>query len=205
MKHKNFVLSFIALAFCFSASAQKGLTKIDINYNVAVPMGSFKQHLDETSFRGFKASILHGISDRVSIGLGTGFQDFYQKYPRQLYQLSDGSHVSAVVTNSIQTMPVLFQAKYALSPASNVQPYVGLGVGANFITYTQLLGEFGGQDTKFGFAARPEAGFYIPFKKGGESGFVLGATYNIMPFKELGFENLNHLGVHAGLSLPLRK
>jgi hypothetical protein len=80
-----------------------------------------------------------------------------------------------------------------------------LGVGGNLIRYSQLLGEFGDSRAKIGFAARPEAGLYIPFKKGGDKGFRIGANYNLMPFEELGFKNLNHVGVHAGISIPLRK
>jgi hypothetical protein len=91
------------------------------------------------------------------------------------------------------------------TPGEVVQPYAALGAGANLISYTQFLGEFGDAQSKVGFAAKPEAGIYIPFKKSGDYGFTLGAAYNIMPFKELGLENLNSLGFHAGVSIPLRR
>lgn len=197
----SLVASFLSLTAVF---AQKGKTTFDIGLNAALPMGSFKKQLDATSLRGFQAKVLYGLNDKLSIGLGTGFQDFYQKNPRQLYKLSDDSDISAVLSNSIQTIPIMAQVKYNFSPDKAVQPYAALGAGGNLITYTQLLGEFGSQQSKFGFAARPEAGIYIPFKKGGESGFNLGASYSIMPFKELGFSNLNNLGIHAGVSIPLR-
>lgn len=206
MRHKKIILPLVAFLFCLTAvQAQKGIIKLDVSYNVALPSGSFKNNINETSFRGFQGSVLYGVNDRLSVGVGTGFQDFYQKNPRQLYKLSDGSDISAVLTNSIQTIPILVQAKYAFNPQAVVQPYAALGVGGNLVNYSQLLGEFGGPQAKFGFAARPEAGIYIPFKKGGETGFRLGASYNIMPFKELGFKNLNSIGVHAGVSIPLRK
>jgi opacity protein-like surface antigen len=206
MTRKKIIFSLFAALVSFSAlNAQKGKTRLNLAYNVGLPTGSFKGQLDETSFRGFQGSVLYGLSNKLSIGLGSGFQDFYQKTPRQLYKLSDGSDVSAVRSNSIQTLPVLAQVKYAFAPGAVVQPYAALGAGGNLITYSQLLGEFGNQQSKFGFAARPEAGIYIPFKKGSESGFTVGASYNVMPFTELGFKNLNNLGLHAGVSIPLRK
>ena len=205
MKNKRIIFAFFAAAFSLAAQAQKGLAKLDLGYNIALPMGSFKNDVKDASYRGFDAKVLYGVSDKLSIGLGTGFQDFYQKYPRQVYKLSDGSDASAVLTNSVQTIPILATAKYNFTPAAAVQPYAALGVGGNLITYDQLLGEFGDQQSKFGFAARPEAGVYVPFKKGGQSGISLGASYNIMPFKELGGSNLNNLGLHAGISIPLRK
>ncbi len=205
MKYTKIFIAFAAVVFSATAYAQKGVTKLDLGYNIALPQGSFKNDVRNKSYRGFEAKALYGISNNFSIGFGTGFQDFYQKNPRQVYKLEDGSDISAVLSNSIQTIPLLAQVKYSFTPGATVQPYAALGVGGNLISYTQLLGEFGGQDTKFGFAARPEAGIYIPFKKNGETGFRLGASYNIMPFKEIGFTNLNNIGIHAGVSVPLRK
>jgi len=206
MKHKNILLPLFAVFFVAAqAGAQKGEARLKIGYNVALPTGSFANEIDETSLRGFNASVLYGLSDKFSVGAATGFQDFYKKTPRQLYKLSDGSDVSAVVSNSIQTIPIMVQAAYAFNPAGAVQPFAALGVGGNLISYNQLFGEFGNSGGKFGFAARPEAGVYIPFKKGGESGLTVGASYSVMPFKELGLENLNHLGFSAGVSIPLRR
>ena len=206
MKNSKIIFLFALGLFAASfAQAQKGETKLDISYNVAVPTGSFKNLVPSTSYRGFQGSILYGVSDKLSVGFGTGFQDFYQKYDRQTYKFSDGSDVSAVLTYSIQTIPVLAQAKYNFTPGAAVQPYAALGVGGNVVTYNQLLGEFGGNEAMFRFAARPEAGVFVPFKKGGQSGFTLGASYNVMPFSKDDFKNLNNLGLHSGISIPLRK
>lgn len=196
-----FILAFVLLFT--TVNAQQGETKLTVSYNVGIPMSDFKNVVSEASYRGFNASVLHGLSDKVSIGLATGFQDFYQKTPRQLYHFSDGSDISAVVTNTIQTIPVLFDVKYNFSPAGTVQPYGAIGVGGNLVAYNQMFGEFGEQQTKIKFAARPEAGLYIPFGKR-LSGFTVGASYNIMPFNEGDFKNLNNLGIHAGISVPLR-
>ena len=68
------------------------------------------------------------------------------------------------------------------------------------IAYNQLFGEFGNQRSKFGFAARPEAALFIPLKNK-LSEFSIGASYNIMPFKEGDFKNLNSLGIHAGIGV----
>jgi opacity protein-like surface antigen len=200
----------LAIAVLFVGAAaqaqQKGRTAMDIQYNVALPMGSLKQTIDETSLRGAQASILYGLTDKLAIGFGTGFQDFYQKFPRQVYKLDDGSDLSAVRSFSIQTIPLLAQAKYQFNPDAAIQPYAALGVGGNLVNYNDMAGEFNlEQRAKFGFAARPEAGVYVPFRKGGETGLTVGASYNIMPFKTTQFNNLNSLGIHAGVSFPLRK
>lgn len=206
MRSRKIIVLLTALACAFiTVRAQQGLTKLTLSYNAGIPTGSFKDKVSNTSYRGFQASILYGVNDRLSVGLGTGFQDFYQKYPRQVYRLSDGSDVSAVLTYSIQTIPVLLQGKYRFLTDAVVQPYAALGVGGNLISFNELLGEFGQPKTKFGFAARPEAGLYIPFRKGGETSLTLGVSYNVMPFSYGSFSNLNNIGVHLGASIPLRR
>ncbi len=207
MKFSKISLAVAALFLAVAAQAQqKGKAAMDIQYNVALPTGSLKQTISETSFRGMQASILYGITDKLALGLGTGYQDFYQKIPRQQYKLEDGSDMSAVRSFSIQTIPILAQVKYQFTPGAAVQPYAALGIGGNLVNYNDLVGEFTWeQRAKFGFAARPEAGVYVPFRKNGETGLTLGASYNIMPFSSYQFNDLNHIGIHAGVSFPLRK
>lgn len=204
MKNKKILTPLIVFLFVasFTVEAQKGEGRLNINYNVAFPTGNFKNIISDNSYRGFNATLLFGVSNNLSVGLGTGFQDFYQKNPRQLYKLSDGSDLSAVTTYSIQTIPLLAEFKYNFAPDMSIQPYVAAGVGGNFIQYNHLYGEFGDQQSKFKFAARPEAGLNFPFKKNG-AGFTIGASYNIMPLKQDEFDNVNNIGVHAGVSIPL--
>jgi opacity protein-like surface antigen len=205
MKNRKAFVPFVFFLFsAFTLNAQKGESHFTINYTAAFPTGSFKNVVSSNSYRGFNASFLHSVADKVWLGLGTGFQDFYQKNPRQLYKLSDGSDLSAVITYSIQTIPILAEAKYNFKPGGTIQPYAAIGAGANFIAYQQLFGEFGEQQTKIRFAARPEAGVQVPFRQDG-AGFTIGVSYSIMPFNMDDFKNLNNLAVHAGISIPLRR
>ncbi|WP_121352814.1 outer membrane beta-barrel protein [Flavisolibacter nicotianae] len=207
MKQHKIVLLLLVFLFALGAQAQrKGSTQFDIQLNAGLPVGSLKNAVSDHSLRGIKASVLYAVDDQLAIGLGTGFQDFYQKYPRQLYKLSDGSDMSAVRSFSIQVIPILAEAKWNFSPDAAVRPYAALGLGGNLINYNDYVGEFSlDQKTKIGFAARPDLGVYIPFRKGGESGMTVGASFNFMPFTAGDVTNLNHVGIHAGFSLPLRK
>jgi opacity protein-like surface antigen len=205
MKNRKSFISFVFFLFAaFTLNAQQGANKFTINYTAAFPTGSFKNIVSSNSYRGFNANLLHGVSDQVEVGLGIGFQDFYQKNPRQLYKLTDGSDLSAVLTYSIQTIPILATVKYNFKTEGAIQPYAALGAGANFIQYQQLFGEFGERQAKIGFAARPEAGVHVPFRQGG-AGFNLGASYSIMPFKQDDLKHLNNIAVHAGISIPIRR
>lgn len=208
MRCNQIGITMLAALFTgLAAQAQyRGTAQAVIQYSVGIPVGSLKNAVSETSPRGFRGALYFGINDNLALGAGTGFQDFYQKKDRDLYQLSDGSDISAVRSYSIQTIPILFESKWSFSPGKPIQPYIGLGIGGNLINYDDYLGEFESENkTSFGFAARPHAGVYIPFRKHGESGLTISGSYSIMPFDTNEITNLNHIGIHAGVTLPMRK
>jgi outer membrane protein W len=201
MKIIKLIASYILITV--ATQAQQGSLRLNFNVTVASPTGAFKEFIDEATWRSWTANVLYGVNDKLSVGLGVGFHDYYQKFPRAVYTLEEGGEISAVVTNSIQTIPMMAAIQYNFMPKAGFQPYIGAGVGGNFIIYHQYLGEFTNNRSDFGFALRPEAGVYIPI---GERGFGLNfnGIYNYMPYKKNGMENLNSWGVGAGVRFNLR-
>ncbi|MBC8034744.1 MAG: hypothetical protein H7Y03_11400, partial [Chitinophagaceae bacterium] len=117
----------------------------------------------------------------------------------------EGQQISAVLTNSIRTTPILFKAEYTPATKSLIRPYIEAGIGGNVISYSQYLGEFiGANDTYFKFALSGGLGVKIPFNKTtARSGVKLGGNFNYMPFDDEITDNLNNIGVHAGVYFPL--
>jgi len=199
---KSILFTMVALVSLSAVKAQKGLTTLGVNYSVGIPTGDFKNVMSNESFRGWGIDILHGVNNKLQVGLGVGFQDFYQKNDRQVYHTADGQDISAVMTHSIQTVPILAKARYLFSDG-NIKPYVGLGAGANLVMFRELLGEFGETESYFKFALKPEIGVQIPIVKG--AGLNIGAAYNYLPFGKYDIKNFNNISVSAGISIPLRK
>ena len=203
IKRLCLLIGAVMLFAVTDATAQR--MKLNINYGVGIPASSgLKNYVSNTSFRGWNANLLYEVNDQWSVGLGVGMQSFYQKYPRAIYKTDEGSDLSAVVTNTATAMPILVQGQFNLLPEAKVQPYVGLGIGANVGTYRQYFGEFANSKTKLGFAARPEAGINIPVGKYRESSIVVGSAYNYLPFNQDNLTDMNNLGLHAGFRFPLR-
>lgn len=205
MKHCN--IYTLAAAFIFSAAsaaAQDGKTTFNFNYSINSPLGDFKNSvIGKSSFRGCNANVLYGINDRISVGAQAGFNQFQERYSRQVYNTKDGD-ISAVLTNSVQVIPLQAKIRYNLAPGAFLQPYVGAGIGGNIITFNQYLGEFGsGSKSGFNFSASPEVGILIPFSKSGASGVTIGANYNYMPFKYGNIKRLDNWGVYAGIKFPM--
>lgn len=211
MKTKNFknIIGALCILFCFSlpASAQKGVVNFDLNYNYSFPLSGFKSNLvSNNSPRGFMAGVMYNFSNKLAGGVGFGFQDYYQKYPRQLFHLSNTQDISAVLSNSIQETPVLLKAKYFPSAGSGsfLKPYISVGAGANIIDFKQYYGEFGNSQTNVGFRGEAGVGVIIPFKKNGSSGINIGATYDYAPYNKSGYKDLSSANIQAGVVIPLR-
>ncbi|MEO8110328.1 MAG: OmpW family outer membrane protein [Ginsengibacter sp.] len=205
---KNIKIAFFAfgafMLLSLNTSAQKGTLQLNLNYNYGSPLGSFNSDLvSDGSPRGGRGSVMYSFTNRLSAGLESGFQDYYQKYPRDLYHFPNSQEVSAVLTNSIQTTPLLLKAKYFLLPSSAVKPYVSVGAGANLVDFKQYFGEFGSGQTNFGFLAQGGLGVMIPFKKDGKSGINIGASYEYAPYKKNGYANLNTMNLQAGVVFPI--
>lgn len=201
------ILAFAVVVCCmttWSAYAQRGEVRMTASLAGASPSGDFKDIVGKTSLRGGDVNILYGLNDKLSAGLNVGFQDFYEKFPRALYKLSDGSDISAVITNSVQTIPFLATARYNFVPAARVQPYVSAGLGGAVVINRQFIGEYPSDDNKISFAARPGLGVYIPFRKQGEVGLNLGVNYTYIGYKQDDVSNLGFIGFNVGVAFPMR-
>lgn len=203
------LLFFVAVVLGGVARAQLpvGEMRLNLFYNYSLPQGSFKSDMiSKGSPRGGRGELMYGISRTLAVGLQVGFQDYYQKYPRDVYTPDKNENISAVLTNSVQTTPIV--AKAYFSPLGNqrllIQPYVSAGAGLNMINYRQFLGQFESNDASAGFVAQAGAGLQIPFGGLGSSGIMLGVNYSYAPYKRSGFTNMNTLDFQAGVFLPLR-
>jgi opacity protein-like surface antigen len=202
---KKIVVIIISVCLLSKTQAQQGELRLTVNYSVAVPAGDLKDFTPDVSPRGGELSFLYGISDKLSLGLTGSYQDFYEKYPRQVFDMGDGTDISAVLSNSVQLIPVLATVRYNFTPTARIQPYLAAGVGGNIIIMRQYFGEYvAASEDKVGFAARPEAGVFIPLSKNKLVGANLSAVYNYMPFNAADFNNLNNLAFRLGVNFPLR-
>lgn len=210
MKNIKYISAYIMLMFLGITAAhaqQKDILKFELNYNYAIPLGSFKSDIiSNASPRGVTGALMYGINNKWSAGVQFGYQDFYQKYPRDLYKTGDNEVTSAVLTNSIQQVPIL--AKGVFKPFGGtkafVQPYISAGAGISVMDFKQYLGEFGSSVNSGSFTAQGGVGVMIPFGKGSASGFNIGADYNYVSYKKFDYGNMNNLSLHAGIHFPLR-
>ncbi|MCC7402359.1 MAG: outer membrane beta-barrel protein [Chitinophagaceae bacterium] len=202
MKNKILICLFGLLTAGFSAKSQSSRMSLNLNYNYSFPVSHFNSDLvNNGSPRGFTGNMMYHINPLISVGLDFGYQDYYQKYPREVYNYGQTQQISAVLYNSVQTIPVM--ARVEVTPFSktltSVRPYVSAAAGANFISNTQYLGEFSNPSNSTGFMAQGGLGVKVPFVRYNSWGADIGGTYNIAPYNKFGYKNLDNLNVHAGI------
>jgi hypothetical protein len=224
---KYFIIVLVAcsLLSTYTAQAQpeKGDSYMNLFYSSAMPVGNFKSSfIDRTSWRGMALEIMWYSNEKLAMGVSFGYQDFYQKTPRDLYVRSDGSDISAVRSRSLQTIPVMFKTNYFLKqmkPANNARfgaskktesklqalPYISLGAGLNMVAYQQLYGIFtNADDFRVGFAAQAGLGVKVPFGRFLQNGLLLESNYNLMPFNQFVMTNLNHFNFRLGFQFEVQ-
>lgn len=195
----------LLLLIAGTAAAQQGVTRLGINYTIASPVGAFKDFIGKTTGRAGDLSFLYGLNDKLSVGAELGFRDFYEKLPRQLYKLSDGSDISAVVSNVAQVIPLMAKATYNFLPAARIRPFVSAGAGVSFVSFNQYVGEYTNiAVNKISFIASPSGGISIPVGRQKTVAVNLTAFYTFLPFDDDYAKNLNHAGGKIGISFPLR-
>lgn len=202
VKYKYWVIAAIVLLSTSAVHAQNDL-QFNIRYNVNIPAGSFRDFVTNPAYKGFTAGLAYPITSQFRVGLDVGYNDYYQKYPRQVYPNGSGSDISAVLSNSIQQIPILLTADYTLIKKGFIRPYVGVGAGVNFISFDQYLGEFDNPQTSTRFAARGEAGILIPLSSYSPTAIRIGGSYNYAAYSKDGVNNLSNWGIHAGISFAL--
>lgn len=201
---RKIILALSLVAFTATGAVAQHSLQFNFNYNVNFPAGTdFKALVNKPAFKGFTAGFAYPILDQLRVGLSFGYNDYYQKYPRQVYSNGPGSDISAVLSNSIQQLPLLATVDYTILKKGFIRPYVGAGIGINFIGFDQYLGEFDNPVNFTKLAARGELGILIPLSNYNSTALRVGGSYNYAPFKEYGFKNLDNWGVHAGISVSL--
>lgn len=203
MKSLKYLFFFsFSLLLGVAAFSQQGTWRANLNYGAAFPGSNMKTLFNDASLRGWSGAILYGATDQLSVGLQAGFQDFYQKNDRAVYS-EDGSDISAVVTHSVQTMPIMLKGQYRFTTEGRVQPFAGLGIGGNLVQYRKFYGQFSENNSKLGFAAQPELGVSIPVGRG-NTALQVASGYNFMPYKYGDADGLNSTYIKAGVIFQLR-
>ena len=204
MKHLSF---FLCLCFFGLAGLAQDRTTLGVNYQYALPMGAFKSDfVNQGSPRGIGVDLMYTINPKWRVGGALSYQDFYQKRPRSLYTMEDGSTLSAVTSNSLQNTTLMAKGMFLPSPEHRLKPYLSAGVGVNMAQVNQTLGQFDNiNDANFGFAVQGGGGLMYGLGAKQRTSLMAGVQYNYLPFNKHDIGGLNNLTFGVGARFTLKK
>lgn len=199
---KNIIIFFIvSIVIAIPARAQKMHNLYGISWELAFPTGNF---VKETSFSGGKFEYRHFVKPNFSLG-GTISWNNYEEYVEK--QTYENANQSAAVTTDNQrfifNLPVTVDGFYYLGGSHQMfQPYVGIGIGAQYSAQEVYYNIYVTDDNNWGFVARPQIGALVKFSEMNNTRFLIGAGYNYSTNKNESFriDNFQNFWVSIGVS-----
>lgn len=201
MKKITIIALLAILGLSTSLQAQKR-QYYSLGWDIGFPVGQFSDYISDPSLRGgyFSGNIF--VTDAVSLGFKFGYNSYDQNQNRKTYQIQPGLAATAATYNYIVSAPILFGAYYHFNVGGVVEPYVGLGIGVNYIDEETYIQDMEIYDDQWSFLMSPEVGLRVPF---GESPVALGVRLsynaNFNSYEALGIEYKNFQSLNLGVSL----
>lgn len=173
-------------------------------------IGDFNDWVGNASPAGFDCSGRYFLNKGLAVGFNVGWQRVQQSYGYQTAYFSDGSAITA--TNYRFTWMIPFQAMcaYHFIPDKMISPYIGLGIGGDYMEHHLLIQEYDMYSNRWDFSLAPEVGALVRFGYYAQWGALVAFDYkwttNEISIDKLNWssKNLQMLNLKIGVTYLLR-
>lgn len=179
------------------------------SWNTTFTLGDFNKWVGNASPAGFDLGGRYFIKGGLVAGFNIMWQRVGQSYGYQTYYGDDGSAITS--TNYRFTWMVPFQGviAYHFIPDKMVSPYIGLGIGGDYMEHHLLVQEYDLYKTRWDFSLTPEVGALIKFGSYASWGALVAFNYKWTTNKIIFTNNwsshdLQMLNLKVGLVLIVR-
>ena len=178
------------------------------SWNTTFTMGDFNKWVGNASPAGFDLGGRYFINHGLVAGFNLGWQRVSQSYGYQTYHGADGTAITA--TNYRFTWMVPFQGviAYHLMSDKMVSPYLGLGIGGDYMEHHLLVQEYDLYATRWDFSLTPEIGALLKFGFFSQWGALVAFNYKWTTNQIEGLDhtskNLQMCNLKIGLSYIIR-
>lgn len=155
---------------------------LNINYQIALPLGDLKDFTDKASFRGMGMEYHGFLTDRISLGAGTGWNVFYENRDHATgdFRFKGNDNTYTMTGNQyryVNTVPLMAICRYFLAGGTSpVQPFLGLGAGTRWTEKRLEVGQYAATLSRWQFSFAPEVGIIAPFNE--QLALSAGARYS---------------------------
>jgi hypothetical protein len=179
------------------------------SWNMTFPMGDFHDWVSEAGLAGFDMGGRYFIKNGLAAGFNISWNRVAAEYPQETYTIPDKG-IAITATNYRFTWMVPFQAivLYHLNPGKMVSPYVGLGIGGDYMEHHLMIQEYDIYKERWDSSLSPEIGVLAKFGTfsnwGGLVSFNYKWTTNKIEFYEKTSKNLQMLNLKVGIAYIIR-
>jgi len=213
---KIFMIFMVSVLFAGVAQSQDkpsiGFTPgsyYTFSWNTTFTLGDFNKWVSNGSPAGFDFGGRYLIRNGITAGFNISWQRVSQSYGYETFYGTNGDAITA--TNYRFTWMVPFQGviAYHFMPDKLVSPYIGLGIGGDYMEHHLLVQEYDIYNTRWDFSLTPEIGALIKFGAFSNWGGLLAFNYK-WTTNQIDFDNnwnskdLNMLNLKVGIVLIVR-
>jgi len=206
------IVLFASIAQAQDKPASLGFTPSSyytFSWNTTFTLGDFNKWVGNASPAGFDFGGRYFIKNGLAAGFNICWQRVSQSYGYETFYGTDGSAITA--TNYRFTWMVPFQAvvAYHFMPDKMVSPYLGLGIGGDYMEHHLMIQEYDFYKTRWDFSLTPEIGALIKFGYYGNWGALLAFNYKwttnqIEIYNDRTSKDLQMLNLKVGLAYIIR-
>ncbi|MCX6247351.1 MAG: hypothetical protein NTW10_06435 [Bacteroidetes bacterium] len=180
------------------------------SWNNTFTMGDFNKWVSQPSMAGFDIGGRYLLPIKgLTAGFNISWQRVSKQYDNQTFTVPDKG-IAITATNYRFTWMVPFQAviAYHFIPNKMVSPYIGLGIGGDYMEHHLLIQEYDIYKEVWDFSLTPEVGALIKFGPFSNLGAIIAFNYkwttNKIEIYETKSKNLQMLNLKVGLAYILR-
>jgi opacity protein-like surface antigen len=196
--NKTIYIYLLASIVSFASFAQGGYT--NITYNIAMPLSSTADYIDNTSFRGASVEVGTALNENFTLGLGGSWHVFYRHKGYTTIELSSTSALSGKEYRYINAFPVMAIGRYLFNSQGKFTPFIGTGIGTAYVEQRTDIGSIPFESSAWHLAVAPEVGSII--EVGYRTNLFVNARFT-NALKSGDMENLSMVGLNLGITYSL--
>jgi len=207
------ILAFLGLGFT-QAQEKSSLGYTPSSYytfswNMTFPMGDFNDWVDEVGLAGFDIGGRYFVKNGLAVGFNLSWNRVAAQYPQKTYTIPEKG-IAITAENYRFTWMVPFQAvvAYHFIPAKMISPYVGLGIGGDYMEHHLLIQEYDIYEDRWDFSLNPEVGALVKFGSFSNWGALVAVGYkwttNKIEIYDKETSNLSMLNLKVGMAFIIR-
>jgi len=179
------------------------------SWNTTFTTGDFNKWVGNASPAGFDLGGRYFVKNGLAVGWNISWQRVSQIYSNQTYTIPDKG-IAINAENYRFTWMVPFQAvvAYHFIPEKMVSPYIGLGIGGDYMEHHLMIQEYDIYKTRWDFSLTPEVGALVKFGNFNQWGALVAFNYkwttNKIELYETTSKNLQMLNLKVGIAMIIR-